>query len=1335
MKYTVTLFIVLCIVLRNVRAELSPDEVAEITESCCSQVETMVAGFNTPDECDTIEPYYTEPDEIDICRTAIKTCCEDFFKQKNECSEGMKYAKTKQCSTPKSKMGKVCCDECVFGKSIGELRQDERECGELDVAYLAPTTVLKNKAYIDCCLEAARQPTTTEKIITTTKKIVTTTKKIKEKCKSDSCEHVCNDDEGKIKCHCHEGYRLQDDKRSCKDVNECAEAIDDLCTAEDTVCHNTPGAFKCVPIKKRAVGLSCPAGFKKNVQSQVCDDINECQHPRPPCPKYLCENTIGGFKCAGKPGIPYSEESPDATTEIAGNTDSAPRNDICPVGFRAGPDDECLDIDECEERLDDCQRLSQHCINTHGSFFCQDHVSKRCTPGFKVNSVTGICEDINECEDSMEVCKRTEVCINLPGAYNCKSKISTLPKLAKKTCQEGTRIRPGGTICEDIDECREGTHLCDEFQNCINTYGAHECRCKNGFEIDPSSGSCVDVDECSLKLDKCSPGTHCVNTLGSYTCSRRGPITTSTSTTVSPSEYEYYYEEDNSTDVSGEPESIPPTTSSTTPTPRTRPTRPTPKPTTTPRTTTPRRTTSRPPTTTTRTTTSTSTTPPPPRTSSTHFGSYPPRTQTPTTSSTPFTNRPERPIYTRPTTTPAPRRPYRPQDRPRRPDDASGRPEDTPNIPDEPTRGSEDEPEQPPRRPLEDTPKPENRPIRPATPRTDNSRRRPSYSRRPSDPRPEDRPRETTTTLKPEENNPDIDVNNLHCLHGYERDSNGNCVDVDECQDNRYACSSLEMCVNREGGYVCECISGFRRDTSGWCAAVIPTSTTTVSTTTESTTTVATTPRWRYTPRPRPYSPKPVTCDFGYKYNSEQRRCIDIDECATNQHSCARNEDCVNVNGGYNCVCGKKCRAENGEPNVYYPVSPNRPRNEPTPSSDDDVNSITVGAQYGQRGPRQMRASFSRVNYGGIYSCRWGYKLTSDKMCIDIDECAGNESQCGPQQHCENFYGGYSCKCPSGHKLYKTQDQCEDIDECYYGSPCSYNSNCINTVGSYRCECNEGFRNAPSNDKMCADIDECSDDPNVCEQDCVNTWGSYRCYCRRGYRLDNNNRTCVDVDECKEWSASRLNGRLCNGQCINEPGSYRCSCPAGYKLAEDRRSCIDINECETGEASCARSNRPGDVCQNTRGSYHCHRIECPDGYRLESKHRCTRIQRSCPIADWSCLQQPSAYSYNFITFVANIYMPTGRLDLFTMHGPGWRDSVVTFELRLIDAQSSGPKEPADLGCFDMQPTNNVCLISLLCPLPGPQVIELELTMSLYQHDQFAGSAVARIIIIVSEYEF
>lgn len=54
-------------------------------------------------------------------------------------------------------------------------------------------------------------------------------------------------------------------------------------------------------------------------------------------------------------------------------------------------------------------------------------------------------------------------------------------------------------------------------------------------------------------------------------------------------------------------------------------------------------------------------------------------------------------------------------------------------------------------------------------------------------------------------------------------------------------------------------------------------------------------------------------------------------------------------------------------------------------------------------------------------------------MFVDVDECARNVSSCGPQQRCENFYGGYSCQCPTGHKL-AGQNLCEDIDDCVHGN-------------------------------------------------------------------------------------------------------------------------------------------------------------------------------------------------------------------------------------------------------------------------------------------------------------
>ncbi|VVD04845.1 unnamed protein product [Leptidea sinapis] len=291
---------------------------------------------------------------------------------------------------------------------------------------------------------------------------------------------------------------------------------------------------------------------------------------------------------------------------------------------------------------------------------------------------------------------------------------------------------------------------------------------------------------------------------------------------------------------------------------------------------------------------------------------------------------------------------------------------------------------------------------------------------------------------------------------------------------------------------------------------------------------------------------------------------------------------------------------------------------------------ITVGAQYGQRGPLHKRPIYSRLPESGaiVTTCPWGYKLTPAKNCQDIDECAPDGlSECGPQQTCENFYGGYSCQCPAGHRL--VGKHCEDIDECTYTSQyninnCAYNSRCVNTIGSYRCECGDGFRNPSHNDKVCEDIDECSESASLCDHKCSNVWGGYRCYCDRGYRLSSDNRTCVDIDECAEWGSGRNIRKICSGRCENTPGSYRCACPEGYRLADDSRSCIVRNWFRGlfGRGRCV--------------SEHARLVPLPS-YPVSAR-------TSCRVGDWDCLQQPSTYSYNFITLGANVFLPQRSQD-------------------------------------------------------------------------------------------
>ena len=37
------------------------------------------------------------------------------------------------------------------------------------------------------------------------------------------------------------------------------------------------------------------------------------------------------------------------------------------------------------------------------------------------------------------------------------------------------------TCSPDIDECSNGSHVCDVNTNCTNTVGSHNCTCKEGF--------------------------------------------------------------------------------------------------------------------------------------------------------------------------------------------------------------------------------------------------------------------------------------------------------------------------------------------------------------------------------------------------------------------------------------------------------------------------------------------------------------------------------------------------------------------------------------------------------------------------------------------------------------------------------------------------------------------------------------------------------------------------------------------------------------------------------------------------------------------------------------
>lgn len=278
------------------------------------------------------------------------------------------------------------------------------------------------------------------------------------------------------------------------DINECSQ---NPCGA-NAICTDTPGSFVC----------SCQNGFAGD-PFRGCVDIDECSTLDKPCGTHaICENTQPGYKC------------------------------ICPQGFKAKPDAkvacERSEVNVLCHSNFDCTNNAE-CID--GQCFCQD--------GFEASG--SICADINECRKTPRICGPKAKCTNLPGSFKCTCEaglIGTPPRMPCKApcedvkcgahayckaeeneafciCEEGWTFLPSDISkgCVDINEC-DASHgpsgLCGVNAHCHNKDGGFECSCPPGFSGDPSR-QCFDVNECS-RHHACGENAICQNSQGSYTC-------------------------------------------------------------------------------------------------------------------------------------------------------------------------------------------------------------------------------------------------------------------------------------------------------------------------------------------------------------------------------------------------------------------------------------------------------------------------------------------------------------------------------------------------------------------------------------------------------------------------------------------------------------------------------------------------------------------------------------------------------------------------------------------------------------------------------------------------
>ncbi|XP_033127716.1 fibrillin-1-like [Anneissia japonica] len=208
----------------------------------------------------------------------------------------------------------------------------------------------------------------------------------------------------------------------------------------------------------------------------------------------------------------------------------------------------CADKNECLENYGGCNRTTESCVNTDGSFYCD------CFTGFARNSSTGICQPVctppcvngkclapdfcscsanytgadcsefNECLNKNGGCE--QVCENYPGGFRCScydgyslSQLTDCVPVCQPYCQNnGHCIGPNTCDCpdtysgerceEDIDECTVNNGNCSQI--CENLQGSFKCSCQDGFL---GTSNCTDINECDFA--NCDT---CVNTIGSFVC-------------------------------------------------------------------------------------------------------------------------------------------------------------------------------------------------------------------------------------------------------------------------------------------------------------------------------------------------------------------------------------------------------------------------------------------------------------------------------------------------------------------------------------------------------------------------------------------------------------------------------------------------------------------------------------------------------------------------------------------------------------------------------------------------------------------------------------------------
>uniref|UniRef100_K1QGK1 Fibrillin-2 n=1 Tax=Magallana gigas TaxID=29159 RepID=K1QGK1_MAGGI len=460
------------------------------------------------------------------------------------------------------------------------------------------------------------------------------------------------------------------------------------------------------------------------------------------------------------------------------------------------------------------------------------------------------------------------------------------------------------------------------------------------------------------------------------------------------------------------------------------------------------------------------------------------------------------------------------------------------------------------------------------------------------------------------------------CPSGFALNATKYCIDIDECATNVDICvDSQSDCVNREGGYRCQCKAGYKNQGDFACADAVtslksyPFADIDECTSGNNCTSPATCSNTvgSYT----------CVCPNGYT-KSTQFSCSDVNECASAAtHGCDKEYGtCSNTPGGYTCSCNKGFTGTGyvcADVNECSDSAANGCYNNAHCTNTQGSYTCSCPANYRLKGDGKTCESIfkcadnhgcshtcGKINSVDTCSCPSGMELDStNKTCVDTNECASSSTNVCKAANfvvCANTNGSYVCNCVNNSYVKSQESVCVDANECILRTAnCPANSACVNQNPGYECRCLTGYQKVGS---LCTDINECSgsNDCHPTLATCSNSPGGYSCACKAGYSGDG--RTCTDVNECT-LNTHNCDSRSDRRTCTNTPGSFTCGCVSGYQLAGDRRTCNDVDECAGSSHGCSQ------ICKNTDGGFEC---KCQSGYRLEADQKTCVVEAECGAA-------------------------------------------------------------------------------------------------------------------------